>query len=347
MDTKPQISIIVPVYNVELYIEKCINSIKDQSYKNFEAIIVDDGSQDSSINICENLIRGDSRFKIVHKQNGGLMSAWKYGVLQAKGDYIGFVDSDDWIDPTMFQILYDSIVNYNADVVVSGYVTESTQNKNRWTRDKRYIFEGDSIRKTYLKEYCCSYFKSVSHPSINRWDKLYRKNLLLKNMMFFNEKVSMGEDFNMNIPIILDSKKIVLLPDFSPYHYRYNPTSISNSVNPKAFYNIKEIEDAWSKISHVKEYENEYIDSFIGNMIFEEINRICSSVSFLNFNKKKLINKIEYCNGYFYLKKYSDVRASKRICLYNWFIQRNYLYTIKLLTIINKFRLKIFNMSHE
>lgn len=120
-------------------------------------------------------------------------------------------------------------------MVVSGYIAEGYTSRLKYSRDKLYVFEGEAIECQFLKDYCCSYFKSVSGPSICRWDKLYRKSILLNNIDFFNEKVSLAEDFNANIPVILDANKIVLLPNFTPYHYRYNPKSIVNTINPKAF----------------------------------------------------------------------------------------------------------------
>lgn len=338
MKTNPRISIIVPVYNVEKYVETCIDSIKSQSFKEFEAIIVDDGSKDSSIAVCEKLISGDSRFKILHKENGGLMSAWKYGLQCATGEYVGFVDSDDWIDPDMFYVLSKSIQEHDADIVISGYVTEDNKLRNRWTRDRQYIYEGESIKSDFLKDYCCSYFHSVSNPSICRWDKLYKRDILLQNIDYFNEKVSLAEDFNTNVPVILDARKIVLLPNFTPYHYRFNPKSIMNTINPRAFYNVKELGDACTKIIKEKGVNGLYIDSFIGNIIFEEINRIFRSVSLSEVDSALLNENLELCNGYHYLNCYAKVRSVKRIDVYNWLIQHRLFKAIKLLTVMNNLR---------
>lgn len=338
MNREPKISIIIPVYNVESYIKKCIESIKSQSLYDFEAIIVNDGSQDSSIEICKKLIKDDERFIILNKENGGLMSAWKYGVRHASSDYIGFVDSDDWIDANMYEVLYNSLQENHADIVISGYVTENGHVQAQWTRDALYIFEGENIRNEFIKEYCCSYFHSESKPSINRWDKLYKKDLLLKNMEFFNEKVSLAEDFNTNIPAILDAKKIVLLPNFTPYHYRYNPKSIVNTFNSKAFYNIKELAYAWNKISKDKNFKSIYVDSFIGNLLFEEINRICRSINIGNNCSNTINTNLESCDGYHYLNCYARIRATRRINIYNWFIQHKFITAIKILNILNRLR---------
>lgn len=338
MSNQPLVSIIIPVYNVERYVEKCIESIKSQTLKNFEAIIVDDGSRDSSISLCEPLIKCDTRFKILHKNNGGLMSAWKYGLIHATGDFVGFVDSDDWIDPDMFETLYNAIKKYSSDIVISGYVIEDNGKRNKWERNKLFIYEGDSIKKDFIKDYCCSYFQSVSNPSINRWDKLYRKEILLNNLSFFNENVSLAEDFNTNIPVFLDANRIVLLPECAPYHYRYNPKSIVNTINPKAFVNVSELEKAWKRISVSKGFESLYVDSFIGNIIFEEVNRICKSVSFEELDGVEIDKNLQICNGYHYLNCYETARSTIRISIYNWIIQHKFFKLVKFLTIINKLR---------
>ena len=110
------ISIVVPVYNVEKYIEKCVNSITNQVYNNLEIILVNDGSTDNSGKLCDSLSKLDDRIKVYHKENGGLSDARNYGVERANGKYIGFVDSDDFIDSDMYKTLYDVIKRENADV---------------------------------------------------------------------------------------------------------------------------------------------------------------------------------------------------------------------------------------
>ena len=118
------ISIIVPVYNVEDYIEDCVNSIVNQTYNNIEILLVDDGSTDSSGKICDCLADRDPRIKVLHKQNGGLMSAWKQGVLNSTGEYIGFVDSDDEVDLDMYERLLKTAEADSADIVACGLIRE-------------------------------------------------------------------------------------------------------------------------------------------------------------------------------------------------------------------------------
>ena len=329
-----ELSIIVPVFNVEQYICKCIESIQNQTLNYFEVIVVDDGSTDNSLSLCRDLTYNDSRFRIVHKNNGGLMSAWKYGVSIAKGEYIGFVDSDDWIDSNMFEILLSNIKYYDSDLVFSGYITEGQNFKTYVGRDKLYIYENAQVRDSFIKEYCNSHFSSKSNPTICRWDKIYRKEILLKNFNNYNESISMGEDFNTNIAYLLDAQKVVLLPHFTPYHYRYNPKSIVNTISPKAFYNIKKLADTCTTICNNKNFKTLYIDSFIGNMIFEELNRICSSHY---INSCTISKNISLCNGLYFLDIYYQVRKTKRLAIYYYFIRNNNYKMIYYLNLCNKF----------
>ena len=116
---KERISVVVPVYNVEQYLEKCVNSIINQTYKNLEIILVDDGATDKSGKLCDELAKLDNRIMVYHKKNGGLSDARNYGVERATGDYIGFVDSDDYIDAEMYEKLYEALKKENVDVAES------------------------------------------------------------------------------------------------------------------------------------------------------------------------------------------------------------------------------------
>ena len=125
-----KISIILPVYNVEKYVEKCLNSIKNQDYKNFEAIIVDDGSKDKSVEIIEAFIKKDDRFKLYHKENGGLSDARNFGMNFVTGKFVIFIDSDDYIENKMLTTLYENITKEKADVSICGIYNIYINKKN-------------------------------------------------------------------------------------------------------------------------------------------------------------------------------------------------------------------------
>ena len=120
MDPKPMISVIVPVYNVESYLARCVDSILTQTYQNLEVILVDDGSKDNSGVICDDYARRDSRVNVIHKENGGLSSARNAGIEAAGGEYLAFVDSDDWIEPDAYERLLSAMQKHAAKLVVGG-----------------------------------------------------------------------------------------------------------------------------------------------------------------------------------------------------------------------------------
>ena len=144
------ISIVVPVYNVEKYIEKCVNSITNQVYNNLEIILVNDGSTDNSGKLCDSLSKLDDRIKVYHKENGGLSDARNYGVERANGTYIGFVDSDDFIDSDMYKTLYDVIKRENADVAECNMKIVYPNSARQYTT-KKYYRVCNEIE--YIKEY--------------------------------------------------------------------------------------------------------------------------------------------------------------------------------------------------
>ena len=148
--TKELISIIVPVYNVEKYLKKCVDSIVNQTYKNLEIILVDDGATDNSGKICDELVELDNRIKVYHKKNGGLSDARNYGVERATGDYIGFVDSDDYIDAEMYEKLYEAIKKENVDVAECNLKIVYPEKTDLFTDQKYYQI---CNKQEYLEEY--------------------------------------------------------------------------------------------------------------------------------------------------------------------------------------------------
>ena len=122
MTHTPIISIIVPVYKVEQYLRRCLDSVQNQIFTDWECILIDDGSPDNSGQICDEYAQKDERFRVIHQENAGVSAARNAGLDSAKGEWIGFVDSDDWIEPEMYQFLYTNAIDKKADVIICGYV---------------------------------------------------------------------------------------------------------------------------------------------------------------------------------------------------------------------------------
>lgn len=192
------ISIIIPVYNTEKYLERCLNSLIQQTVKKIEIILVDDGSTDSSGNICDNYAKNHENIKVIHQMNRGQAAARNEGLKIAGGKYIGFVDSDDWIKYDMYETMLEVIENENCDVVECDYIQtdkfSQTTEVVADTEQKKKIFSGDEILREHLLGTC---FKSVI------WNKLYRKDII--NCFFIENKHL--EDIFWLYPVLANCKK--------------------------------------------------------------------------------------------------------------------------------------------
>lgn len=213
------ISIIVPVYNVEHYLERCVESITNQTYKNLEIILVDDGSTDGSGVLCDELAAKDPRIIVIHQKNQGLGPARNSGLKQMRGKYVGFVDSDDWIQLNTYEILYESIVQYDCDVATCGRIIISDEGElNRvYCLDKGRKLEGDQIVKHFLLQ---------QDMNMSAGDKLY-KSFLFSDIMFPGE-FYVSEDI---LPIynVLKRANGVYQTGKPFYYYYYRIGSLSRS----------------------------------------------------------------------------------------------------------------------
>ena len=150
---QPKVSVVVPVYNTKKYLSECLQSITSQTYKNLEIIVVDDGSTDGSDKICDYFSSKDRRIKVIHKKNEGVVVARKTGYEMATGEYLATVDSDDWIEPTMYQDMVEEILKENVDFVSVGYCREYADGiKKTSTQTKKYIILDNSHSQDILKE---------------------------------------------------------------------------------------------------------------------------------------------------------------------------------------------------
>lgn len=169
---KDLISIIVPVYNMEQYLERCMNSIWQQTYTNLEIILVDDGSTDQSPQMCDDYARKDSRIKVVHKQNGGLSDARNAGLAIASGAYIGYVDSDDWIEPDMYERMYEACVEHDAQVAVCRYAQVYKDHVVQGGNGKVTAFVRDELLHIYIG----GHDDYVIYNSV--WSKLFAREVV-------------------------------------------------------------------------------------------------------------------------------------------------------------------------
>lgn len=215
-----KISVIVPVYKVEPYLRKCLDSVVNQTYQNLEIILVDDGSPDHCGAICEEYAARDKRIRVIHKENGGLSSARNAALEIATGDYIGFVDSDDWIEPEMFKFLLHGLETTGADIAVCGRYEEY--------RDRRVIFEWPEVRIMDRGEALGELLKNDQLQNLV-WDKLYRRKLF-EGICFPEGKTF--EDMAVMHKLFLCSERVVCVPG-TMYHYLQREGSIVGDISLK------------------------------------------------------------------------------------------------------------------
>lgn len=226
---RPRINVIVPLYNAEKTLHRCIDSIRGQSFKDYELILVDDGSTDGSGDICDAYAGNAHNINVVHKENQGVSHTRNTGLQNAVGKYILFVDSDDWIEERMLEKMVTAMTG-KTDLVICGY-NRVIYNED-YRLEKRIITENlTEIKVVDFLEGFHSHFESKSFCAI--WNKLFRADLINNNRISFNEMMSLGEDIIFNLDYLKKSRSIIYIED-SLYNYVVfsDNRSLSTRFNP-------------------------------------------------------------------------------------------------------------------
>ncbi len=256
-----KISVIVPIYKVEKYLYRCVDSILAQTYRDLEVILVDDGSPDRCPEICDAYARKDNRVKVIHKPNGGLSDARNAGLAIAAGEWLAFVDSDDWIEQDMYEILLRNAQQYGAEISVGG-VNDEYQEEGKVTVFKS-TFDGEESVE------CLSPVQAMRKHltgSWAAWDKIYKRSV------FEGISFPVGE-INEDEPImlkLLDRCTNVVYTNRVFYHYIHRPESITtSSFSPKKLIWIKHCRDNldWVRAHH-PEVEKEAMHRLVGSMLW-------------------------------------------------------------------------------
>lgn len=263
INTKPWLSIIVPVYNAEKYIAKCIDSVLTQSFTDFELIIVDDGSTDTSGVICRKHAHKDKRIRYYLKENGGSIQARVFGVEQSAGDYFTFCDADDYYSSKhAFETIYSKIKKHDCNVLQFNYVKKFNHLVKKINLSSGDFAEHDRFYNNEYPKLLCSHWKEAQLTT-NVWNKVYKKEL--RNSLpphDFFERIFWGEDLILNLYLLDDCKSVLFIPD---YLYMYRQYSGGTS---------KFSERTMYDLNRIKEYQLKYIDRYQGNRK-EEIIGIC------------------------------------------------------------------------
>lgn len=252
-----KISVVVPVYNVELYLRQCLDSIINQSYSNLEIILVDDGSEDQSLKICEDFASKDSRIKVIHQKNAGVSVARNKGIEAATGEYITFLDSDDWIEKEMYkEMMRINIQHKDVDIVMCDFLNVKNNNTEKITVDIRNGFYSrqDIIKELYPTLLVTEDLGRL--PIVSVWNCLFKKELFLNNKIAFDVDLRYAEDYLFMAAIMLHTNSFYYLKDYYGYHYRQYEISRSKKYQPKWWDNFLLLNDRLSLLlSEDKSYD--------------------------------------------------------------------------------------------
>lgn len=222
-----KVSVIIPVYNGEKYLRKCIDSVLGQTFRDYELILVEDGSKDSTGQLCDEYALADSRVRVIHKRNEGLICARKDGIASAKGELIAFVDADDWIEEDFLEILVENMVRNQADIVITGCVKERGHVAEILSNGiPDGIYEAERVIQNIFP--CMLHYEGFYRFGIlpYMWNKLYKKDILRKCYQNINTDIYDGEDAAVVYPYLLKVKKAVVLSVFK-YHYRIHEQAMT------------------------------------------------------------------------------------------------------------------------
>ncbi len=295
------ISVVVPVYNAEKYLLRCVQSIQNQTYKNLEIILVDDGSPDNCPSMCDEFAKADNRIKVIHKENGGQGLARNDGMNIATGEYITFVDSDDWVALDHIENLYKALKKANAEMVIGNH-TRAFANGERQIKQlslKKELFEGEEVISELLIPLLGG--KSTdpqdiilnSSVSMN----LYRLDLIReKNIQFVSERFAVAEDFYFNIDVFYQCNRVSYCHDEVGYFYYENFQSTCEKYNPKRFERTINYYDLICK--RIKAYGlSDLVEFRVERGFLMKIRVALRHVVISDLNKKEKMNQIKEILG--------------------------------------------------
>lgn len=298
-------SIILPIYNVEKYLKECVDSIQAQTFKDFEIILVDDGSKDSSPAICDELASQDERIKVIHKPNGGLSDARNVGTAEAKGEYIIYIDSDDFVTSDNFlKDIHEKVVATNSDIVLykfSKYFDDTKKIENcTFTLDfVESITDPDELLNELVKK--DAYYGMA-------WIKAFRREIALENNITF-EKGLLGEDMDWYFGLILCSNRIAAI-DKSYIAYRQREGSITTSLKLKNLTDFIYILEKWSERIKKACISDSKKEALMGALAKYYSNMFITYVRVKDSEKKKYIKRIKNLS---YLLDYSMSNRPQQI----------------------------------
>lgn len=324
MDLKELISVIVPIYNIENCVRKCIESIISQTYKKMQIILVDDGSTDDSGKICDKYALLDARIEVIHQKNGGLVCARKAGLALAKGEYIGFVDGDDYVDSDFYLYMMTDMLENDVDFVHSGYVYEKGHTREINNQFKGGIYDISGSQAEFIKTYALR-TDSTSYMPHNVFTKLFKADLIKKCYVQVPDFQSRGEDMICTFLCILESRSI-FLDTRAGYHYVKREDSITHNTTIEnmidyggLFKCLLEIFKYHNKLEAVQKELDQYFKDFYINFFAFQLkmdNILLYEYSDINSLKGKRVAL--YCAGKVGQDYYVQLSKYRKIDIVAW-----------------------------
>ena len=328
------ISVIVPIYNVKDYLIPCIESIINQTFTDLEIILVDDGSTDGCSEICDKYQEIDSRILVIHKENEGLVSARKAGLKAAHGSYIAYVDGDDWIEPIMYEHMYQELCRQDADIVMCGRYEDTG-------KISREVFHGIPEGR-YGKEELINYvypqmivgddfFEWMIFPGL--WDKLFRRKCVEMFQYMVDNRITMGEDAACTYPCLLNADSIYIIHQCL-YHYRQTTSSMvkkvqSNEIERERFcvlyQSMNKCFERYTGIFDVREQWKKYVLFLMlprADTLYKDFENL--EYLFPFYQVKKGSSIILYGAGTYGQRLYQYLKKS-RFCSVSAWVDRNYI----------------------
>lgn len=263
----PKVSIIVPIYNVEKYLDRCMDSLLNQTLMDIEIIMVDDGSPDNCPKMCDEYAKNDNRVKVVHKKNGGLGFARNSGLDVATGEYVAFVDSDDYVGLDMYKTLYDKAEVDKCDAVFCGFRTEVRQNKWIYSDevDADKLWRGKDVQVFMLDMIASGAgVKAERLYQMSVWHSIYNRSIIEENhLRFVSEREVASEDIPFQVDF-LSKANIVVYVSKTFYSYCLNGTSLTATLKPEKYARYKQLRACLLSKSSDAEYVSRVNRLFIG-----------------------------------------------------------------------------------
>lgn len=331
----PKVSIIVPIYNVEKYLDRCMGSLINQTLRDIEIIMVDDGSPDRCPQMCDEYARRDSRIKVIHKKNGGLGYARNSGLEIATGEYIAFVDSDDYVDVRMYEYMYHELEKYSVDAVICAF--------NSIYKNKVFprVIPGFTMNNRIidaLGDYIPNYIGTLPGCTVEQlygysvWNVLYKHSIIKEhNIKFDSERVYVSEDILFNISYMSKVERILIYPKYM-YNYCHNENSLTTKYKADRFDGIIRL---WKEVCvrtfPLQEKLQQPISLNTDRLLLNKtLYTICDAIKALKIGEaenevNKIIGNKELIKV---LKDYPIQKMPLQLKMFYWLVKKQYAFVI-------------------